>query len=235
MKYSQNAVAAHGVRRYRARLFWLYLASAILVFGGLLALARSVPYLAFELWLTRLVQTVEFPPFALAMQAVSSLGFAPLSYAFIALPVLYLVLTGWRWEAVMAAFAAVGVSALGELLKAWVGRARPTSDLVHVFFPLQDYSFPSGHVLLYTAFLGFLWFLVHVHAPRAWQRTLGLWVLGLLIGLVGLSRVYLGQHWVSDVLAAYLLGSLWLALTIALYRRFQARFAQRQQAAPPEG
>ena len=57
MKDSQNAVAAHGVRRYRARLFWLYLASAILVFGGLLALARSVPYLAFELWLTRLVQT----------------------------------------------------------------------------------------------------------------------------------------------------------------------------------
>jgi membrane-associated phospholipid phosphatase len=63
-------------------------------------------------------------------------------------------------------------------------------------------------------------------------RTMMLVILGSLVALVGLSRIYLGDHWASDVTGAYLLGSLWLALSIALYRWGKTRFFVRQPLAP---
>ena len=118
----------------------------------------------------------------------------------------------------------VGVGLLGSLVKEVVQRQRPTPALVNVFSPLSDYSFPSGHVLFFTAFLGFLFFLLYTLTPHSTLRTLGLVIMGALIGLVGVSRVYLGQHWPSDVLGAYLMGSVWLALMIYLYRWGKPRF-----------
>lgn len=132
----------------------------------------------------------------------------------------------------MALFAAGGVTVMGALFKIIVQRARPTPDLVNVFSPLNDYSFPSGHVLVYTAFLGFFSFLIYTLAPHSWRRTLGIAVTVLLIALVGLSRVYLGQHWPSDVLGAYLFGSLWLLLTVYVYRWGKPRWGTHQPAAP---
>jgi undecaprenyl-diphosphatase len=133
---------------------------------------------------------------------------------------------------VMALFAAGGVTILGAAIKLFVQRARPTSDLVNVFSPLNDYSFPSGHVLVFTAFLGFLCFLFFTLTPHSWQRILGIVVMIGLIVLVGISRIYLGQHWPSDVLGAYLFGSLWLTLTIYVYRWGKPRFFVTQPAAP---
>jgi undecaprenyl-diphosphatase len=54
----------------------------------------------------------------------------------------------------------------------------------------------------------------------------------VLISLMGLSRIYQGEHWFSDVMGAYLLGSLWLALTIKLYRWGKPRFFVDQPVAP---
>ena len=102
-------------------------------------------------------------------------------------------------------------------------RPRPAPDLVHVFRLLSGYSFPSGHVLLFTAFLGFLFFLVYTLTPGSWVRTGGLLALGALIALVGLSRVYLGQHWPSDVLAGVLLGALWQQVAMRIYLWGEAR------------
>jgi len=166
------------------------------------------------------------------MQSISQLGFNPPASVFVVLTIIFVYLVGLRWEAVMLLFAGSSVGLLNVAVKIIVHRQRPSADLVDVFAPLDDYSFPSGHVLLFTVFLGFLLFLVYTLMPRSWMRTCGLGVLGLLIALVGLSRVYLGQHWPSDVIAGYLLGSLCLALTIYIYRKQRPRIFVNQPLAP---
>jgi undecaprenyl-diphosphatase len=105
-----------------------------------------------------------------------------------------------------------------------VDRPRPRADLVNVISQLQDYSFPSGHVLFFTTFGGFLLFLAYTTLRSSWWRSLLRVVLGAMVALIGVSRIYEGEHWTSDVIAAYLLGSVWLSLTIVMYRRGKPRF-----------
>lgn len=226
-------VTAPWLRRHRAQLVQIYVIVAMIAFAGLFFLARSLPYLAFDLPIAHTVQALPIPGISALMLFVSGLGFAPLVDLLVGLIVVYFYIIGLRWEAVCAAFAALGVGLLGFGIKLIIHRDRPTPDLMQVLSPLNDYSFPSGHVLLYTAFIGFVAFLIFILAPRGGQRTLGLVALGALIALVGLSRVYMGQHFASDVLGAYLLGSVWLALTIYVYRWGKPRFFVTQPLAPP--
>jgi membrane-associated phospholipid phosphatase len=235
-KTTQRApeTATRTVRHYRALLFQIYVLAAVIAFGVLFFFARTTPYFGIDLAVERAVQTIRFGAFDVLMQFVSGLGFNPLAYLLAGLIILYLFVIGLRWEAVMGLFAVLGVALAGMLFKLLVQRERPTPDLVNVFSPLSDYSFPSGHVLAFTAFLGFIWFLLYTIAPHSPRRVLGMVVTGALIALVGISRIYLGQHWPSDVLGAYLFGSVWLAITIYVYRWGKPRFFVRQPAAPEQ-
>jgi undecaprenyl-diphosphatase len=162
---------------------------------------------------------------------ISWLGFMPQVDMLAALAIALLVLAGLRWEAVVALFAACAVG-VGTLVKLVVYRPRPSADLVHVFSQLPSSGFPSGHVLAFTAFGGFLAFLFYTLLKPSWGRTTLLAAFAMLILLMGLSRIYQGQHWFSDVMGAYLLGSMWLALSIWLYRWGKLRFFTHQPVAP---
>ena len=96
-------------------------------------------------------------------------------------------------------------------------RYRPTSNLVHVVQQIQQPSFPSGHTLHYTVFYGFLIFVIATNFKSSWPRNVALVIFALLIALVGPSRVYLGEHWPTDVIGGYLIGALCLAPLIAGY------------------
>jgi undecaprenyl-diphosphatase len=106
------------------------------------------------------------------------------------------------------------------LVKQIVHRDRPSADLVQVVAQLQDYSFPSGHTVQYTVLFGFAFFLVYVLAPRSRWRTVVLAICLIPIVLVGPSRMYLGQHWLSDVLGGYALGTLVLVPYCLAYTRW---------------
>jgi undecaprenyl-diphosphatase len=103
---------------------------------------------------------------------------------------------------------------------------------VHVIRELSTSSFPSGHVLTTTTLCGFLAFLCYTLLKKSWERTALVTCCVLLVGLMGLSRIHQGHHWFSDVVGAYLLGSLWLVLAIRVYRWGKPRYFVRQPVAP---
>ena len=71
---------------------------------------------------------------------------------------------------------------------------------------------------------GFLFFLAYTLLKNSRRRTLLFFIFGGMVALIGWSRIYEGQHWASDVLAAYLLGSVWLTLSVFFYNWGKPRF-----------
>lgn len=226
-----GAIFAKPWRRYRALIFQGYLVGAIVIFLILAVLAHTVAYFTFDVTITQELQKVKADGFGALMYALTWIGFAPQVDVLAFLVVLFLFASGLKWETVVTFANVVGISALGTGIKLLVGRARPTADLVSVIGQLSDFSFPSGHVLFFTAFFGFLMFLTFTLVKHAWWRRLLLVILGGMVVLIGPSRIYVGQHWASDVLAAYLLASLWLALTVYFYRWGKTRFFVDQPVA----
>jgi undecaprenyl-diphosphatase len=88
--------------------------------------------------------------------------------------------------------------------------------------------------MYYTGFFGFIVFLAYTLLKPSLKRTFLLVVFGLLVLLIGISRIYVGQHWASDVVGAYLLGGLILVAIIQLYRWGKPRFFLRQPVAKAE-
>jgi len=99
---------------------------------------------------------------------------------------------------------------LGKLL---IQRDRPEGIAV---YHENSFSFPSGHATIAMAFYGFITYYL-VKYIRSWQNKINFLFLGITIILaIGLSRLYLGVHFVSDVLGGYLLGFLWLLIGISI-------------------
>jgi membrane-associated phospholipid phosphatase len=123
-----------------------------------------------------------------------------------------------RLEAVMTAGIGLLSNLCKDVLQKVVDRPRPSPALVHVYQKSHGKSFPSGHVISSITFWGWLAALLPMlfKGKRIWKRIL--WaVAALFIGTVGPTRIYLGDHWASDVLGGYLFGSSWLGLTLRLY------------------
>jgi len=219
-------------REYRTYLFEIGLFAVVGAFTTLTILVKTTPSFPIDLAITRALQSLNSPLFAALMTLISWPGFSPQSFIIPLLIAVALYAFGFHWEAVASVFAALFVPIVNVIVKEYIRRPRPTVDLVNVFRILDSYSFPSGHVMFYVGFFGFMWFLAYTLLKRSWIRTSLLVLLGIFIALVGASRIYLGQHWPSDVLGAYLLGSLTLAVILWFYRWGKKRFFVRQPAAP---
>ncbi len=230
-----GAIAARPWRQYRAQIFQGYLVVAIILFAILAVLAHTVAYFTFDLFISRDLQLITVPGFDALMRFISWFGFPPQTYGVTLFLLVALWVSGLKWETVVAFISAVGISAIGFVIKAVVARPRPSSDLIHVLAQVKDFSFPSGHVLFYTAFFGFILFLAFTVLKPSWQRTLLMVVFGGLVALVGISRIYEGEHWASDVLAAYLLSSVWLAFILWFYRWGKSRYFAKQPVAKEVG
>jgi undecaprenyl-diphosphatase len=208
------------LRAYRLEILApLAMVVAVVAFAGLALLARTTPYFWFDVPIALAIQTLQWPPLQSFLLAMSWLGLPPQSNIIFGSLILGLALIGRRWEAAGLLVAAVGSISLFYLLAPIVARPRPSADLVHVVGQIGYGSFPSGHVTNLTAIFGFLCYLTYTRLRRSWWRTVLLVLLVTPIVSVGIARVYLGQHWPSDVLGGYLLGSIWLTVTIWLFRR----------------
>ncbi|GEM_PF-248113 len=157
------------------------------------------------------------------MYGVSIFGYSVASTIILVGVVLIFWLLNMRLEAIFVVLT-VPADVIGAIIKLVVGRPRPSPDLVHVVDRLNSYSFPSGHTLHYTVFYGFILFVLAINFRSSPGRNLLMVICALLIALVGLSRVYLGEHWASDVVGGYLIGALYLVPLIWAYTWARARF-----------
>jgi undecaprenyl-diphosphatase len=134
--------------------------------------------------------------------------------------------------AVLAVNGGVAISTL--VLKEVIGRDRPVlvTHAVHA----AEHGLPSAHTAQAAAFYGLCGLFV---ARRRWgrrTRTILLGALGLVVGLVGLSRIYLEFHWLSDVAAGYAVAAVWLAATsLVLGRRSRRDPSALSRSWRPDG
>lgn len=105
----------------------------------------------------------------------------------------------------------IGAETVTFLGKLWFNRPRPLLAVFHE----TDFSFPSGHAAIAVAFYGYLAYILIKSLKGRYQWTIIILTV-LMVGLIGFSRLYLGVHYVSDVLAGYLVGALALIMGIEL-------------------
>ena len=128
----------------------------------------------------------------------------------------------WRRRLRLEATMAIGISwtcaLVRILIRQVVSRPRPNPLLVHISARKQTKSFPSGHVTSSLTFWGWLFALgiLQWRGSRPWQKAL-LSLPAMCIVLVGPTRIYLGEHWATDVLGGYLFGGGWLGLAVQVY------------------
>ncbi|MDN4525237.1 phosphatase PAP2 family protein [Fictibacillus fluitans] len=94
-------------------------------------------------------------------------------------------------------------------------RKRPS---VHQLVEIGGYSFPSGHAMISAGFFGLLFYFLAHHINQTWAKRLVAVLGSLYIMLVGISRIYLGVHYPSDVAAGFLAGGCMLLLFIVIYQ-----------------
>ncbi|WP_235560952.1 phosphatase PAP2 family protein [Bacillus sp. FJAT-28004] len=109
----------------------------------------------------------------------------------------------------------LGSTILNTVLKLIFQRARPT---IHRIVEVNGYSFPSGHSMGAFTFYGIIVFLLWKHIPNAHSRMVMIAIGSVMILAIGISRIYLGVHYPSDIVGGYLASGTWLAISIGLYQ-----------------
>jgi undecaprenyl-diphosphatase len=210
------------------RLYLVLLALAAAIFVALALLVRGQDsLLRYDEPIERAIQGVTLPGYGWLLTHISDLGYPPYTVLTYVVVFAALLIARKRTEAVVGTGSALLAASVAGLLRQVVERPRPSDDLVHVARHIVGYGFPSGHVTQYTTLFGFAFYVTLVGWRGGIPRAILLAVLGLLIALVGPSRVYLGAHWPSDTLGAYLFGGVWLAGTIELLLAIERHLHRR--------
>jgi undecaprenyl-diphosphatase len=200
-----------------------YVASALTAFAFLARRVARGDTGELDARITRALQKNDRPWFATLMHAVSWPGFPPQSRVIPWLLPGAMLAAGRPFQA-MFQLLGWGTGAISGLVKSIVRRPRPDlEDILVAPANIRGTSFPSGHVIIYTGVYGFLAYLAHCHVKIRVLRELIVGGLTAMIALVGPSRVYLGHHWFSDVIASYLLGTSYVTVLSTIYQRLLSR------------
>jgi undecaprenyl-diphosphatase len=126
--------------------------------------------------------------------------------------ILYFLFVGNEtWFSIRVAAIALSSLVLMILLKNLFRRRRPLAPLLDA---ARGLSFPSGHAIMAVTFYGLLIFIVNQTIDPGWFRAMITMLIGGLIVLIGFSRVYLRVHYTSDVIAGFIIGFLWLFISL---------------------
>lgn len=204
--------------------------AAVLVEGPLVSLVMAVLAIFLFAWLAEnvveqhtanfdssvraAVHSFAFPVLTRLMFAISFMGSGGLIAAALVAFALFRYFQ-WRRAAIWLVVTLAGALVLDLILKFAFHRPRP----IPFIGPIpRTYSFPSGHSLFSFCFYGVLAGLLAGRVRSMPARVLIWLVAALLVLAIGLSRIYLGVHYPSDVIAGYLAGTIWAASMVALDR-----------------
>jgi undecaprenyl-diphosphatase len=148
---------------------------------------------------------------------ISMLGAQVLAALLIIAALVLLARGDWR-HLIMLAVTAGGGALLNIVLKSAFHRARPTFALE---FPVTSSSFPSGHAMDSLIGYGLLVYWLGSKFPQA--RRMAIMIVVALVALIGFARIYLGVHYLSDVVAGYSAGIIWLMACITGYQFAKSR------------
>src|SRR6266699_3649735 len=198
--------------------FYAWLLSGALMLS---VIARYTQFFPGDMGITAALQKQRHPWIRRFMIAISEIGFPTLSIPLtIGVAGIFLGLR-FRLEAIFILLT-TSSNLLNALVKRLIKRPRPTKELVTVARVINEPSFPSGHVMHYTNFFGLLIYLLATNWRSGRLRNILIAICTALIVFIGPSRVYLGAHWPSDVMAGYIYGGLWFGGLMVLYLRIKS-------------
>ena len=154
---------------------------------------------------------------------LSALGGFTLQWLFGGASLILLLFIHKRAEAAWLAASIVGASLLNASIKLEFHRARP--EIVPHLTMVSNASFPSGHAMISAAILLTIGAMLSETVTSTGVRLYIMIFAGLLVFLIGLSRLYLGVHWPTDVLAGWCLGGVWALIVFAANRLLRRRAA----------
>ena len=205
-----------------ARLHWLVIALALILFVWLGREVALGDALRLDAPIREAVHARSSPALTAVMRGVSLIGSEVVLVPLGLILVWWLVAAKRRRAAVVLAVAALGAEGIDQILKLLFSRPRPEP-----FFGLASpitHSFPSGHAMVSCCFFGVLAAILAARgAPWARSRLKRMAIFAaaaILVALMGFSRVYLGFHYPTDVLAGYAAAAIWLVLVRAVYPVF---------------
>lgn len=137
--------------------------------------------------------------------------------AFLVIFVLIVLLILRNKDAVFVIFNLIFLRLLNYVIKIIIKRDRPN---ILRLIKIGEYSFPSGHAMISMGVYGYLIYLIYKKIKNPYIKYLGIIILSLLIILIGISRIYLGVHYFSDVVAGYTLSLIYLIIFIRVRRKY---------------
>ena len=206
-------------RQYRPNRAMVLALFVLAILFAALSLADSMMAIrSIDVSITDFIQTLKSPLLTSIADFVSWFGMAPQAYLMIILVVAALFIARRRWEAAILGVSTILTIALNVLVKELVRYPGPTAPQPPELLTMNDYTFPSGHVMFFMAFFGFIAYLIASQMKPSWKRTVLLIPFGFLIVFVGFFRVYLLAHWTTDVVGGYILGGMMLMVSILVYQ-----------------
>ena len=193
----------------------------ILVLGFIIltALILAFPNSVVDREFSEEIQEHQNPALDYFMKFVSWFGYMPYSLISVLFTAAVFYLFNYKKPALFILFTLVS-GLVSSSMKILVNRPRPTDSVVRIVEKANNQSFPSGHVVFYVVFFGFLALLMYhlMSIPKKLRLVAGVFAL-LMVFAVPLSRVYLGAHWFTDVIGGFILGLLTLFILSYLYLR----------------
>lgn len=201
-----------------SRALYISLLSAI-GFSVIAILVSDKKIAQFDSVITSFVQGLESPAITSIMKFFTFIGggFPVAIVSIVVLLVLYKILHHRR-ELILFIWVVIGTGLLNEALKLIFHRTRPT---LHRIVNANGFSFPSGHSMIAFSLYGILAFLLWRHISTPYGRGILIVFSSAMILMIGISRIYLGVHYPSDVLGGFLASGFWVAVSIWFYQRFQ--------------